>query len=84
MLGLVKCYFKIGKIDGENNIIYFDNKIFVFWVNFSIVMFDFQDYRLLFEGVGINFGEKILEDKFFEYEVCYFLLLELLCYYYMI
>lgn len=29
----------------------------------------YSDYKALFEGSGINPGEKTLEDKFFEYEV---------------
>lgn len=29
-----------------------------------------QDYKSLFEGAGTNPGEKTLEDKFFEHEVC--------------
>lgn len=29
----------------------------------------YSDYKSLFEGSGINPGEKTLEDKFFEYEV---------------
>jgi len=29
----------------------------------------YSDYRMLFEGSGVNAGEKTLEDKFFEYEV---------------
>lgn len=30
----------------------------------------FQEYSALFEGAGNNPGEKTLEDKFFEHEVC--------------
>jgi len=29
----------------------------------------FQEYRSLFDGTGINPGDKTLEDKFFEHEV---------------
>lgn len=29
----------------------------------------YADYKALFEGSGLNPGEKTLEDKFFEYEV---------------
>ena len=36
----------------------------------SLVVFFFQEYKTLFEGAGNNPGEKTLEDKFFEYEVC--------------
>lgn len=29
-----------------------------------------QEYKLLFEGAGSNPGDKTLEDRFFEHEVC--------------
>ena len=32
-----------------------------------------QDYKQCFEGAGTNPGEKTLEDKFFEYEVSFFI-----------
>ena len=31
----------------------------------------FQEYRTLFDDVSSTAGEKTLEDKFFEHEVCY-------------
>ena len=30
-----------------------------------------QEYKQLFEGAGTNPGDKTLEDKFFEHEVCF-------------
>jgi V-type H+-transporting ATPase subunit d len=32
----------------------------------------YSEYKQCFEGAGTNPGEKTLEDKFFEYEVCAF------------
>jgi len=43
------------------------NWLFVFYcVNLCIL----QEYRILFEESGNNPGDKTLEDKFFEHEVC--------------
>lgn len=33
-------------------------------------LFILQEYRILFEESGNNPGDKTLEDKFFEHEVC--------------
>jgi len=35
-----------------------------------VSLFIFQEYRILFEESGNNPGDKTLEDKFFEHEVC--------------
>ena len=57
----------------------FSNKLssryiwFVFVLNLSVITCTLvfsQDYKSLFEGAGTNPGEKTLEDKFFEHEVC--------------
>ena len=46
---------------------------FVFVLNLSVIactLLFSKDYKSLFEGAGTNPGEKTLEDKFFEHEVC--------------
>ena len=49
---------------------------------FLVKLFDFvyhsiwQEYALLFDGAGSGPGEKTLEDKFFEYEVRSYLILD--------
>jgi len=44
-------------------------------------MCHFQEYRTLFDDVSSTAGEKTLEDKFFEHEVCYLFTFLTLCYY---
>ena len=39
-------------------------------VYICVDLFNLQEYRILFEESGNNPGDKTLEDKFFEHEVC--------------